>query len=127
MLEFLTETVLPLPEVVPPPLEFLFPLEEIILVFASNTEVLNVEDTLEELGLSFELIPVPKEVNPNCGLAISFAAENEMENLDAIKAAHFNPIASYMHRGDEFKRWPPPLPPLPPLKSEGPKEGMLTS
>jgi len=75
---------------------------EMILVFASNTEVLNVEDTLEDLDLPFELVPVPKEVNPNCGLAISFRQRNQVEIMSALEDSGFRPAASYLRRGGEF-------------------------
>ena len=76
---------------------------EIILVFASNTEVLNVEDLLEEMDLPFELVPVPKEVNPNCGLAISFLKENRESIFEALAEGGFKPQASYLRRGDDFR------------------------
>jgi len=79
------------------------PEAEIILVFASNTEVLNVEDFLEDKDLPFELVPVPKEVNPNCGLAISFQDRVRADILAALSEADFKPLASYMRRGDDFK------------------------
>ena len=78
---------------------------EIIMVFASNTEVLNVEDCLEEMELAFELVPVPKEVNANCGLAISFKEEDEAEIKTALAGAGFSPLASYWRQGDYFLPW----------------------
>ena len=76
---------------------------EIILIFASNTEVLNVEDLLEEKDFAFKLVPVPKEVNPNCGLAISFNGRIQAAILDALKEAGFTPQAAYLRRGDDFQ------------------------
>lgn len=80
---------------------------EIILVFASNTEVLNVEDFLEEEDLPFELVPVPKEVNPNCGLAISFANEYREDILTALNDTGFSPQAAYLRRDDYFQEISP--------------------
>ena len=79
--------------------------EEIVLVFPSNTMVLNVEDLLEELDLPFELIPVPKEVNPNCGLAISFTDQARPEIMRAINKAGYRPSAAYARLGDHFSPW----------------------
>lgn len=78
------------------------PQEEIVLVFPSNTTVLNVEDLLEEQGLDFELIPVPKEVNPNCGLAISFSDKDRPEIMRALNKAGYRPSAAYIRSGDHF-------------------------
>lgn len=76
---------------------------EVILVFASNTEVLNVEDCLDEAGLLFELVPVPKEVNPNCGLAISFKMRDRREIMAELGEAGFKPTAIYQRAGDDFQ------------------------
>ncbi|UQZ88437.1 hypothetical protein C4J81_04115 [Deltaproteobacteria bacterium Smac51] len=78
---------------------------KIILVFASNTLVLNAEDLLDELELPFELIPVPKEVNPNCGLAISFKDEDGPEIMDALKKANLKPETVYRRSGAGFQPW----------------------
>lgn len=86
----------------PPPL-LAGPEAEFILVFASTTEVLNVEDHLEDLDLPFELVPVPKAVNPNCGLAISFAERNRPEIMAALDEGGFVPTAAYLRRGDDFQ------------------------
>ena len=80
---------------------------EVILVFASNTEVLNVEDILEEEDLPFELVPVPKEVNPNCGLAISFSGEDMSDIMAALNDGGFVPQAAYIRQGNNFQDLPP--------------------
>ncbi|MGL4209322.1 MAG: DUF3343 domain-containing protein [Candidatus Adiutrix sp.] len=72
---------------------------EIILVFASNNQVLNAEDLLEDLGFEFELIPVPKEVNPNCGLALSFSPHLKQPIMAALNGAAITAISIYL-RGD---------------------------
>ena len=79
---------------------------EIILIFASNTDILNAEDLLEERGLPFSLVPVPKEVNPNCGLAISLAENDHDLILPPLEAAGLRPSAAYRREGDDFSAWP---------------------
>ncbi|MDR1084740.1 MAG: DUF3343 domain-containing protein [Deltaproteobacteria bacterium] len=79
---------------------------EIILVFASNTRILNAEDLLEEKNLPFILTPVPKEVNPNCGLAISFTEPNQDKIIPVLKEADLMPSAAYRRQGREFSSWP---------------------
>ncbi len=81
------------------------PSDLIILVFASNTEVLNVEDLLEEAELPFELLPVPKEVNPNCGLAIGFKEADRKEIMAVLTL--YKPLATYVRRGDKFSSFEP--------------------
>jgi hypothetical protein len=79
---------------------------EIILVFSSNAKILNAEDLLDEENLPFTLVPVPKEVNPNCGLAVSFM-ESQMDRImPVLKAANLWPTAVYRRLGREFSIWP---------------------
>ncbi|MDR1165044.1 MAG: DUF3343 domain-containing protein [Deltaproteobacteria bacterium] len=75
---------------------------EIILVFASNTRILSAEDFLEERSAPFVLIPVPKEVNPNCGLAISLEEGDAEAVLKVLAEAGLLPESVYYRRGDEF-------------------------
>ncbi|MDR2444083.1 MAG: DUF3343 domain-containing protein [Deltaproteobacteria bacterium] len=79
---------------------------EIILVFSSNTRILNAEDLLEEKNLPFTLVPVPKEVNPNCGLAISFIESDRDLIMPVLEAADLMPQAAYRRSGNAFSAWP---------------------
>ena len=81
------------------------PEEEIVLVFSSSTMVLNVEELLEERGLVFELIPVPKAVNPNCGLASSFHSQAGPAIGEALSRAGWAPKAAYRRRGEDYALW----------------------
>ncbi|MDR2338691.1 MAG: DUF3343 domain-containing protein [Deltaproteobacteria bacterium] len=75
---------------------------EIILVFASNTRILLAEELLEEGDLPYELIPVPKEVNPNCGLALSFSESDEGLIMPALHHADLWPEQAYLRKGEQF-------------------------
>jgi hypothetical protein len=79
---------------------------EIILVFPSNTRILEAEELLEERGLPFILVPVPKEVNPNCGLAISLRAGDRGLILPALEEAGLLPQSAYLRNGDLFADYP---------------------
>ena len=75
---------------------------DLVLVFASTTEVLNAEDLLESGDFKISLIPVPKEVNPNCGLALSFPEDLAPDIERALVAAGLGPTAVYRHQGGVF-------------------------
>lgn len=75
---------------------------KVILVFASTTQTLNAEDLLDGLEMPFELIPVPKAVNPNCGLAISFDEMDGPAIFQALAAGHLAPQSAYHRHGDEY-------------------------
>lgn len=76
---------------------------KVILVFASTTQTLNAEDLLDGLEMPFELIPVPKAVNPNCGLAISFDEADGPAISQALAGAHLAPESVYHRHGDEYE------------------------
>ncbi|MDR1395053.1 MAG: DUF3343 domain-containing protein [Deltaproteobacteria bacterium] len=98
---------------------------EIILVFSSNTKILNAEDLLEEKNLPFVLVPVPKEVNPNCGLAISFLEAHQDRILPVLAAADLRPEAAYRRLGQEFGAWPLASEKTGPYSSERQPENQL--
>ena len=68
--------------------------------------ILNAEDLLEDKGLPFVLVPVPKEVNPNCGLAISLMESDRDLVLPVLEAAGLRPASAYRRHGDSFSVWP---------------------
>jgi hypothetical protein len=75
---------------------------EVILVFSSNTRILAAEELLEERGLPFRLVPVPKEVNPNCGLALSFAENDQGLIMPVLDQADLWPQSVYLRKGGDF-------------------------
>lgn len=80
------------------------PPDDIICIFPSNTLLLNVEDVLMELDLPYELIPVPKKVYSNCGLALSVREEMFGRILSALKSAGNEPGTIYKRFGNAFDR-----------------------
>ncbi|MDL2226423.1 DUF3343 domain-containing protein [Deltaproteobacteria bacterium OttesenSCG-928-M10] len=77
---------------------------EIICIFSTNNLLLNAEDVLTELDLPYELIPVPKQVYSNCGLALSVKEEEFDEIVSVLRNAGYEPGTIYKRRGDEFER-----------------------
>lgn len=78
--------------------------DEIICIFPTNNLLLNAEDVLTELDLPYELIPVPKQVYSNCGLALSVQKERFAEIMSILKASGYEPGTVYKRCGDEFER-----------------------
>ena len=44
-----------------------------LLIFQSIHHVLAAEAALQQAGLPADLVPVPKEISPDCGMAITLA------------------------------------------------------
>ena len=76
---------------------------EMIFIFSSNNELLNAEDALSEFGLSFRMIPTPKEVHSACGLALAFdEPDRRTEYLATLKQAGLQPGVIYLRQGRHF-------------------------
>jgi len=76
--------------------------DESILVFGSNNQLLNAEDTLSELGWPYRIIPTPKTVHKGCGLALAYDADRHQLYMEALRAASHRPGAAYQRRGQEY-------------------------
>lgn len=78
--------------------------DEIICIFLSSNHLLNAEDVLGEFNLPYELVPVPKQVFSNCGLALSVQAESFDEIIAILKEAGHEPGTIYKRSGENFTR-----------------------
>jgi hypothetical protein len=52
-----------------------------IITFQSTHQVLKTEKLLQKEGVDFDIIPVPKEISSDCGMAIRV----EMESIKIIE------------------------------------------
>jgi ribosomal protein L7Ae-like RNA K-turn-binding protein len=55
------------------------------VLFPSVHHGLRLEKKLNELGVPFTLVPTPRELSKNCGLAIRYEKEAESAILKAIE------------------------------------------
>ena len=80
-----------------------YPTDESILVFGSDSQLLNAEDTLADLGWPYRLIPTPKAVHKGCGLALAYDADRHQLYLDVLREAGHQPGAAYQRRGRDYQ------------------------
>ncbi|MFH1135266.1 MAG: DUF3343 domain-containing protein [Pseudomonadota bacterium] len=73
-----------------------------IFVLFSIHHVLRGEKALKKAGLEFDLIPVPKEINPDCGMAIETAEEKADQARQALLQAGLKIEAVYRREGKNF-------------------------
>jgi len=79
-------------------------MDGLISFFASHYAI-RAETVLKRNGLASKLIPGPKELSPNCGVALRFEYA-QRENVEAVLAAkkvQIDGIHFYRPRSDE---WP---------------------
>jgi hypothetical protein len=77
--------------------------DRVIFILGSIHQVLRAEKILEKAGLDFDLTPVPKEVNPDCGMAIETAPAEAEATVRAILAAGLNIEAAYRRSPGGFE------------------------
>ncbi|MBU2550952.1 MAG: DUF3343 domain-containing protein [Proteobacteria bacterium] len=78
------------------------PAETFVFILPSIHHVLRGEKLLKKAGLDFDLIPVPKEVNPDCGMAIETGPDDLERVRAALNGAGLSIEAFYRRRGKVF-------------------------
>ena len=73
-----------------------------VFVLFSIHHVLRGEKALKKTGLKFELIPVPKEVNPDCGMAIECPGETADQVKQVLLDGGLTIEAVYRRNGRAF-------------------------
>lgn len=63
-----------------------------VAIFHSIHRVLKAEKLLKQAGVDFLLIPVPRQLTSDCGLALRFSAEVRSSLLTALAEANLSPI-----------------------------------
>jgi hypothetical protein len=76
-------------------------LDGLISFFASH-HAIRAETTLRRAGIGAQLIPGPKELSPNCGVALRFAygRREEVHALLGERRVQFEAIHAYVPRTD---------------------------
>lgn len=55
-----------------------------VILFKTVAGAMKAEKILKEEGLPFKLIPIPKEISPDCGICLRFEAAFETEIVRAL-------------------------------------------
>jgi hypothetical protein len=77
---------------------------DLVAIFHSIHKVMKAEKTLKLEGADILLIPVPRQLSADCGLAIRYS-EEEKEKVEGILCrAGLAPAELYRREGGEFRR-----------------------
>jgi len=66
------------------------------------------ERVLERRGIPARLVPGPREVSPNCGVAVAFRWEDEPEVQEALRESRIRFEAVHRYAFDDESRIPGP-------------------
>jgi hypothetical protein len=72
---------------------------EMILIFRGTHQVLSAEKRLKKAGVPMRLIPVPKWLTSDCGLAIRIHERDRGRTRAVLSAAKLLPVSAHLLRG----------------------------
>lgn len=75
---------------------------DLVLIFNSIHRVMKAEKVLKERRLDFLLIPVPRSLKSDCGLAIRYAETDHAGIAAVLAEADLLPEEQYRFSGGEF-------------------------
>lgn len=70
--------------------------QEMILIFRGTHQVLSAEKHLKKGGVAHRLIPVPRRLNSDCGLAIRILPGEKANARKALLAANILPVSAHL-------------------------------
>ncbi len=66
-----------------------------VLVFESIHLVMRAEKLLRGRGIKIDLIPVPREISSDCGVAIELSEDSEADALSVLKESRMSVLECY--------------------------------
>lgn len=72
--------------------------QEMILIFRGTHQVLSAEKRLKKAGVSMRLIPVPRRLTSDCGLAIRISPDEKSNAKKVLSAAKLLPVSAHLLR-----------------------------
>lgn len=73
-----------------------------IFILQSIHQVLKAEKLLKKKDMPFRLVPVPKQINSNCGIALEVAPIEAAHVREVMIEGKINIKAQYLRQGEDF-------------------------
>jgi hypothetical protein len=73
-----------------------------LAVFNSAHRVMKAENTLKAMGLPILLIPAPRQLQTDCGLALRFDEEDSARIMQVLEEEQLLPAFVSVYRGGTF-------------------------
>ena len=73
-----------------------------VAIFHSIHRVLKAEKILKQEGVDFLLIPVPRQLTSDCGLALRFSPETKEELLVILVSADLTPAEMFQRSAGSY-------------------------
>jgi len=75
-----------------------------LLVFESVHQVMKAEKLLKGQGVKIDLIPMPREISSDCGVAIELSSVSKEEALNFLKENRLSLSACYTKRHGKYEK-----------------------
>ena len=73
-----------------------------VAIFHSIHRVLKAEKILKQADVDFLLIPVPRQLTSDCGLALRFSLEDKASLLEVLGDAELPPAEMFQRSGGAY-------------------------
>ena len=75
-----------------------------LFVFESVHQVMKAEKLLKGKGVKIDLIPMPREISSDCGVAIDLPCGSKEEALDFLKEHRLSLFACYTKKHGKYEK-----------------------
>jgi len=75
-----------------------------LLVFLSIHQVMKAEKLLNGQGGKVDLIPMPREISSDCGVAMELPSGSKEKALNFLKENRLSPFACYTKRHGKYEK-----------------------
>ena len=75
---------------------------DFIAIFHSIHRVMKAEKILKGASVPIQLIPAPRQISSDCGLALRYAPEEAERVKDLLVAQGLPPVEVYQYEGGKF-------------------------
>jgi len=76
--------------------------QDFVAIFHSIHRVLKAEKALKAVGEEFLLIPVPRQLTSDCGLALRFSPDHRAHILAQLAIDDLSPVEVYQRQGRDY-------------------------
>lgn len=77
---------------------------DFVAIFHSIHKVMKAEQVLKRAGSDILLIPVPRQLTSDCGLAIRYSSESRTEVEELLAQEGLPPVELYLREGEGYRR-----------------------
>lgn len=79
--------------------------ETLVFVLYSIHDVMKAEFTLKDRGMTYDVIPVPKELSSDCGMALMVSCDDQSEVRKIFDRNNLKIKGAFLKTPDGYEEW----------------------